>query len=255
MSLAYCWYSTASLPWVQPHTTVPWHHSVWFRSSAFLLNSSIPQTLHSAPLAGQGGLICSHRKCLMSEPGVVYLKTHSFSRRLAFPRQRKQIKGCSSEFLICTDSIALCRVISVLSFDIHCCCLAGGQGWSPSGAGHVQDWMGQGMGHPSSTGQNTVITLIVLIQCWYSALRVASGIVSVASITIRCWGGMKLLCLRVSITFISTNFPASYHSRSITGCLFLYCFRFSQTCQFYCYCFSLYSLQTALLYLCFASII
>lgn len=43
----------------------------------------------------------------------------------------------------------------------------------------------------------------------------APGIVSVASITIRCCGGMKLLCSRVSITlYLPTSLPVAIQGQS-----------------------------------------
>ena len=84
----------------------------------------------------------------VSELGVVCFRIRSFSRRLAFPRQRKQIKCRSSEFLICMGSIASRRAISVSSPNTRRCHLAGAQGSSSSGTGCRQDWTSQGMGHP-----------------------------------------------------------------------------------------------------------
>ena len=137
----------------------------------------------------------------------------------------------------------------------YCCCLAGGQGLSLSGTGQQWDWLGWGVGCLFSTGQNAVITLIALIQCWYSASRVVPSMLKLVSITIRCCRDMKPLCSQAPITLVSTSFPPSWHPRSITGCPFLYHSRFSQICQFCCCCFSLCSSQTALLYFCFVSII
>lgn len=122
-----CWHSRASFPWVDPRTTVPWHISAWFKSVAFCSSSSIPQILHSTPLAGQGVLTCFRRKCFVSEPAVAYSLIRSMSARLGFPTQRKQIRGRCPGVLIRTDSIACRRAISVSSSITCCCRLVGAQ--------------------------------------------------------------------------------------------------------------------------------
>lgn len=119
----------------------------------------------------------------MREPGVAYFKVRCFHGSFVSPTHRKQNCGRYSLNLICTESIAVCRSVSISSSPENRCRFVGEQEGISSDADRRQDWAGRGVGWPSSMPQNAaliiegVVWIIVIFRVLVIEFKAAVGFI------------------------------------------------------------------------------